>query len=111
MLAGQILTDDTHRGIIRSYFYPICLVQDFSVQLDLDVGSFLCDCDLFHSEVIKDRCGWLKSQHFKYQIHHDVLEQENLVAPKIFRLYVEFSRNNHADLYKARWTDGQAGRL
>ena len=108
MFAGQILTDDTQRGIIRSYFYPIRLVQDFSAQLDLDITSYLCDCDLFYSEVIKDRCGWLKSQSIKYQIHHDVLEQENLVASKTFRLYVEFSRNDHAELYRARWNNGQA---
>ena len=104
MIAGPIETDASLRGVIRTYFYPICLIQDFRGRLDNGFPEYLCDCDTFHADIMRERYQWMKAHDIKYQINHDVYkEQEDILVSKVFRLYVEFARQQDAVLYKLRW--------
>lgn len=111
MHAGKIIQDTTKRGLIRTFRFPILLVQDFRGRTDQGITNYLCDCDTFHAGVVKDRAAWLKASHFKYDMRYETHQQwEDLVVPKVFRLYVEFARPEEAALYRVRWCVDKEGR-
>lgn len=108
MIAEALLVDETPRGLIHSYFYPIALVQQFRPCSWAELHSFMLESERFR-EIRHERNDWLAEHHIKCLMRYETHDENPDIAPRVYRLYTEFSKRADAEAYRIQWTDGQTG--
>lgn len=93
--------DDTNRGIIHRYFYPIAYVQTFRPCSWTDVRAYICEGEAFR-ELVTERHRWLVEYKIKCRVDYRSM-QEDPEQPNFYRLETGFSCCRDAALYLARW--------
>lgn len=102
MQAEAILVDDTPRGIIHRYFYPVSYVQVFTPCNWHDLHNYICEGHVF-KELMTERWFWTKEQQIKCHMHYTTRQTDELTPPQ-YHLFTEFGRIEQAQAYLQRWT-------
>jgi len=102
MHAEAIQLDETSRGLIQTFFYPVSYVQVFRPCNWEQFDEFIWEDDKFHI-MMCERIFWLDDQKIKHVMRYDIAS-DNPEMPHRYRLYVEFSRKKDAEAYRIRWT-------
>lgn len=102
MQAEALMVDHTDRGVIHRYFYPISYVQDFRPCSWDQFETYVCEGETFRA-LMMDRHRWAVDEHIKCLIYYNTI-QDDPETPPVYRLFVEFTCNAHAEAYIARWS-------
>lgn len=102
MQADAILVDDTPRGIIHRYFYPLAYVQAFRPCSWDNLREYICEGEVFR-DIIVERWMWTKDHQIKCHMNYQTFQCDPNLPPE-YRLFTCFGREEQAQAYLQRWT-------
>ena len=102
MIIGSIEPCSEERDWFSRWLYPIYVVQDFQPCGWDNLNAFFRETEIMQ-DILHERSQWLVDLKIKSRVHYLTTEDLTQVAPRHYRLYVEFKNVQGEEAYRLQW--------